>query len=481
MPRRSILVMVLAAAGLVAGVALGTPAKETATRRQPPKPSGAVASGIPGTEAATAALPGGIKHRAVKTIVSGDSTIDFFPATGTPDPKTLGTMDLRVNTGALQSQGIFLDTGASSQTKNGGLVLMGGLGIGTAPTSTLDVLGPASGGRFRVTDFSPGAGTQLLVAMRGNAAGPQIRFERSGNAAFMDIGQDSAGSFVVEGNDASRMVVTNAGNVGIGTATPAARLDVNGAATIGSSLGVGGNLNVTGISNLGSNLSMAGTTINQTGNPANLILGGLNMTLSLGDSAADAVTVPGNFSVVGTKNFVQNHPTRPDLSVYYTALEGDEAGTYTRGSARLVDGVAHVALGETFRMVTNPDIGLTAHLTPRGRWADLYVESISTTELIVRSKDPHLSAADFDFIVYGLRIGYEDFSPVQRRTIEARVPSPDAYQRLYAANPELEPYTAAERYRGMQQGSPAAQAASVTASEALRQAIGENDPDGDRP
>jgi hypothetical protein len=90
------------------------------------------------------------------------------------------------------------------------------------------------------------------------------------------------------------------------------------------------------------------------------------------DDAADRFEVSNDFHAFGQlsadiKNFVQNHPTRPDLEVVYTVLEGDEATVYTRGYGRLVDGRAEVALGETFALVANPDLGLSAHLTPRGR------------------------------------------------------------------------------------------------------------------
>ena len=100
----------------------------------------------------------------------------------------------------------------------------------------------------------------------------------------------------------------------------------------------------------------------------------------------------------GTKNFVQNHPLSQDKVIVYTAMEGDEAATFTRGSARLVNGVATVKLSETFQWVTNPDIGLTAHLTPRGEWSNLYVASLSTTEMVVRDVDGSRKGA-FDYIV----------------------------------------------------------------------------------
>lgn len=52
----------------------------------------------------------------------------------------------------------------------------------------------------------------------------------------------------------------------------------------------------------------------------------------------------------GLKNFVQNHPGDPELVVVYTAIEGPEAATFTRGTARLRDGEARIALDETFAM-----------------------------------------------------------------------------------------------------------------------------------
>ncbi len=204
-------------------------------------------------------------------------------------------------------------------------------------------------------------------------------------------------------------------------------------------------------------------------------IGGTNLDLFLGDSGADDVFVPGNFSVTGTKNFVQNHPYSDELSIVYTALEGDEAGTYTRGSARLVDGVARVALGETFAWVTNPDTGLTAHVTPRGAWADLYVESVTTTELVVRSAHAGDPDVAFDYVVHGLRIGYEDYGVVQRKRMEGAVPTPGFYDRVYQARPELRAYNAGARFRGMEAALDRARPAEPAAP-ALRAAIGERDP-----
>lgn len=150
----------------------------------------------------------------------------------------------------------------------------------------------------------------------------------------------------------------------------------------------------------------------------------------------------------GTVSFVQNHPYDPGKVIVYAAPEGDEIATYTRGSARLENGVAHVALGETFRWVTNPDIGLTAHLTARGASpVPLAVELLTTQELVVRG--PAGSSAAFDYLVFGLRLGFEESSIVQAKTAEARIPSMKDHRQAYAKVPELRAYNALERFKRM--------------------------------
>jgi len=127
----------------------------------------------------------------------------------------------------------------------------------------------------------------------------------------------------------------------------------------------------------------------------------------------------GNYSVFGfePKAFVQNDPVDPTKSVVFVALEGDEAGTYTRGQARLRGGVAHVPLDPAFALVTNPDLGLTASLTARHATVPLAIASLTSDELVVRSP----GAADdvvFDYVVNGLRIGFENHPPVHDRVVE---------------------------------------------------------------
>jgi hypothetical protein len=177
----------------------------------------------------------------------------------------------------------------------------------------------------------------------------------------------------------------------------------------------------------------------------------------------------------GSVSFMQNHPYRDDQVIVYAAPEGDEVATYTRGTARLTDGEARVALGETFKWVTNPDIGLTAHITPRGGWEDLYVKSISTEELVVASRDGSGDAM-FDYMVYGLRIGFEEQSIVQEKREEAYIPSMACHHERYAAYPDLRRYNALERFKVMQTSLGEAGDLDLNGSRALHEAIQEYDP-----
>jgi hypothetical protein len=127
-------------------------------------------------------------------------------------------------------------------------------------------------------------------------------------------------------------------------------------------------------------------------------------------------------SGAGLKSFVQNDPVDAGKQIVFTALEGDEAGTYTRGTGRIVKGEARVRLGSAFVAVTNPDIGLTALVTPRGAGVPLAVASLSSDEILVRASGPEIDGIVFDFAVYGLRLGFEQHATVQPKTDEAGLP-----------------------------------------------------------
>jgi len=125
------------------------------------------------------------------------------------------------------------------------------------------------------------------------------------------------------------------------------------------------------------------------------------------------VTIHGDLNVDGTKNFVQPYPNDPRREIAYVALESGEAGTYTRGSAELHLGTALIDLPEHFGLVTNAD-GLTAQVTPRGAvHGMLYVESVTPSRLIVRASNPDDQDVRFDYLINGVRRGYEDYQVIR--------------------------------------------------------------------
>src|SRR6266487_4571284 len=124
------------------------------------------------------------------------------------------------------------------------------------------------------------------------------------------------------------------------------------------------------------------------------------------------VQVHGNFSVTGTKAFVQAHPTDPNTEIVYVALEGGEAGTYVRGSGQLQSGKAVLALPEHFGLVTATQ-DLTVQLTPRGEWLQLYVVELDTAQLVVREAQG--KSGTFDYLIHGVRRGYEQHEVIRTK------------------------------------------------------------------
>jgi hypothetical protein len=100
------------------------------------------------------------------------------------------------------------------------------------------------------------------------------------------------------------------------------------------------------------------------------------------------LTVTGNLSVTGTKNFVQAHPTDPSQEIVYVALERGEAETYVRGTGQPVSGKAVIALPEHFGLVTAYE-DLTIQLTPRGKWLQLHLVELEPTQTVVPLSRAH--------------------------------------------------------------------------------------------
>jgi hypothetical protein len=103
----------------------------------------------------------------------------------------------------------------------------------------------------------------------------------------------------------------------------------------------------------------------------------------------------------GGKFFHQPHPTDPSKEIRFACLEGNESGTYFRGSAHVEDGRAVIEIPEDFRLASEEE-GITVQLTPVGALAILAIESRSAEEIVVLGSED----VEFDYMVNGVRRGF---------------------------------------------------------------------------
>jgi hypothetical protein len=124
------------------------------------------------------------------------------------------------------------------------------------------------------------------------------------------------------------------------------------------------------------------------------------------------------------KNFVVDDPEHAGMVLVYASLEGPEAAMYVRGKGTLVGGRAEIALPHHFTLLAS-EAGMTATLTPRS--ADsrgLASVALSSRLLEVRELNKGAGNYDFDYQVYAVRRGYEDYR-VNRSWDEFRPEAPD--------------------------------------------------------
>lgn len=134
---------------------------------------------------------------------------------------------------------------------------------------------------------------------------------------------------------------------------------------------------------------------------------------------------------IGTKSFIEPHPTDASKVIRYVSLEGPEAGTYFRGRGRFQRGLAAIELPEDFRMVTDPE-SLSIQVTPIGELATFAVIRIGSEGIVVKgSRD-----VEFFYTINGVRRAYNHLDPIQPNEKFFVPESPDAKLPKYLSNEE---------------------------------------------
>jgi hypothetical protein len=95
--------------------------------------------------------------------------------------------------------------------------------------------------------------------------------------------------------------------------------------------------------------------------------------------------------------------------------------------------------------------------------------------MVVASRDETSNSA-FDYIVYGLRIGFEEVTIVQKKEREAYIPSMKDHREAYSKHPNLRRYNALERFKRMQEDTFGSISTGLGEAQVLRNAIQEYDP-----
>ena len=243
----------------------------------------------------------------------------------------------------VDSQGVSLLTLNST-----GLAVTGSVGIGTAsPQSKLHIFNSTSAtARLQGSRGTDGEAAVLNFSNTSDIAGGYI----IGSIAVHRSGDDNSGAMLFStalgaSTPTERMRITSAGNVGIGTSSPAARLTVaksfnissDGAYAASSASGTGLNF---GFDGAGTERSWIQALRNNTSETRELQLNPLGGTVSTGA----ALSVGGALSKA-SGSFRIEHPL-PEKSathqLVHSFIEGPQADLIYRGKVVLVDGKASV-------------------------------------------------------------------------------------------------------------------------------------------
>jgi hypothetical protein len=303
----------------------------------------------------------------------------------------------------------FSDAGYAAYFQGGKNYFEGNVGIGTtSPERKLDVVG---GARFTGGDIRLWSGDKAVTLRQDSndtflsnkenfvncGSGPNGRLVLNGEAGvYLKYGSDGS-----SGSDG--LMIDASGNVGIGTTTPAAKLDVGGDVLMGETAAGAGSVETRG-PNGELNASVAAhPSYPDNGRVSVCDSRGISQALMY-VNAAGAGTITAE-----VKSFRVPYPGRPAEDIWYACVEGPEAAMYVRGTGQLVNGRATIELPEHFRVLAVED-GMTVQLTPRaGESMGLATGTRSLDSIEVVELHDGRGNYEFDWEVKAVRRAHQDF------------------------------------------------------------------------
>ncbi len=223
-----------------------------------------------------------------------------------------------------------------------------------------------------------------------------------------------------DGSPEDVVYVDDDGNAGVGTMSPGAKLDVNGAfivtnesgfigsrifvheedAGVVNTYGPNGNLNCSISAYAGYENSGYISVCNSTG----------------AKKAAVYVDGPTGQGVITAdiKSFRVANPALAGTDICYACVEGPEAAAYIRGTARLAGGEASVEFPRHFVDVIVPG-GMTVQLTPLSAESlGLAVVEKGVDRFVVRELGGGTGGYEFDYLVTAVRKGHESYEVIRQ-------------------------------------------------------------------
>jgi hypothetical protein len=326
-------------------------------------------------------------------LIAGENNFLFLEANGSNDTGTVSELTIcgnsirNIPTLKLSADNTFFGgsiTVPGIINSNQNLLVQGNVGIGTTnPSARLEVDGDIKGKANLVIDGNIGIeaenpeGTLSMpyFIMDKSDASPNAGYIRFGDSTgwkfHIGRSREKVGGDLNTGTTGVLVTVQDSGDVGIGTTTPSAKLNVDPQGRGGIVIG-NPNTSAGGYTSLTMEISQ------EMGGYASL-----NCLESSGSSGGDICLNPQGRNVgIGTTNpsaklevngdlkaknkkFSIDHPLRPDThNLVHSTLEGPETAVFYRGEAQLLEGEKTILLPDYFEALTRKE-NRTVLLTPK--------------------------------------------------------------------------------------------------------------------